>query len=44
MDLWIQLLFAIILIAIAIELAYIGKAIGATNKLLGALLRHIKPS
>ena len=43
MDLWLQLLFAIILIGIAIELAYIGKALGTTNRLLGALLRHIKP-
>ena len=43
MDLWLQLLFAIILIGIAIELAYIGRALGTTNRLLGALLRHIKP-
>ncbi len=44
MDLWLQLMFAIILIGIAIELAYIGRAIGSTNKLLAALLRHIRPS
>jgi hypothetical protein len=27
----------------AIELAYIGKAIGQTNKRLSALLKHINP-
>ena len=29
--------------SIAIELAYIGKAISVTNKRLGALLKHINP-
>ena len=43
MDLWLQILLGIILIGIAIELAYIGKAIQATNRLLGTLLKHIKP-
>jgi hypothetical protein len=43
MDLWLQILFGIILIGTAIELAYIGKAIGETNKRLSALLKHIKP-
>ena len=43
MEMWLQILLGIILVGVAIELAYIGKAIGATNKLLGALLRHIKP-
>jgi hypothetical protein len=33
----------IILFGIAIELAYIGKAIGQTNKRLSALLKHINP-
>jgi hypothetical protein len=42
MDSWLQILLAVILIGIAIELAYIGKAIKATNRLLGALLKHIK--
>lgn len=41
MALWLQILFGIILIGI--ELAYIGKAIGETNKRLSALLKHIKP-
>ena len=43
MDLWLQILFALILIAIAIELAYIGQAINVTNKRLTALLKHINP-
>jgi hypothetical protein len=43
MDLWLQMLFAIILVGIAIELWYIRKAITSTNRLLGALLKHIKP-
>jgi len=38
-----QLLFAIVLIGIAIELGYVVKAIGSTNRLLAALLKHIKP-
>ena len=33
----------VILIGIAIELAYIGKAISVTNKRLSALLKHINP-
>ena len=41
MDMWLQILFGIILFGIAIELAYIGKAIGQTNKRLSALLKHI---
>jgi hypothetical protein len=41
---WMQILFAIILIGIAIELGYVVKAIGSTNRLLAALLKHIKPS
>ena len=40
---WLQILFVIILVGIAIELAYIGKGIGETNKRLSALLKHIKP-
>ena len=40
MDLWLQILFGIILVAIAIELAYIGKAISVTNKRLQALLKQ----
>jgi hypothetical protein len=43
MDVWLQVLFGIILFAIAIELAYIGRAIGVTNKRLNALLKHISP-
>jgi hypothetical protein len=43
MDLWLQILLGIILVGIAIELAYIGKAISATNKRLSALLKHINP-
>ena len=43
MDMWLQLLFGIILIGIAIELAYVVRAIGETNKRLSALLKHIKP-
>ena len=43
MDTWLQILFGIILFGIAIELAYIGKAIGQTNKRLSALLKHISP-
>lgn len=43
MDLWLQILFGIILVGIAIELAYIGQAISVTNKRLGALLKHINP-
>jgi hypothetical protein len=43
MDMWLQILLGIILIGIAIELGYIGKAIGETNKRLSALLKHIKP-
>jgi hypothetical protein len=43
MDLWLQILFGIILIGIAIELAYIGQAISVTNKRLSALLKHINP-
>ena len=43
MDLWLQILFGIILVGIAIELAYIGKAISVTNKRLTALLKHINP-
>jgi hypothetical protein len=43
MDMWLQILFAIILVGIAIELWYVGKAIGTTNRLLASLLKHIKP-
>ena len=43
MELWLQILLGIILIGITVELAYIGKAIGETNKRLSALLKHIKP-
>ena len=43
MDVWLQILFGIILVGIAIELAYIGKAITVTNKRLSALLKHISP-
>jgi hypothetical protein len=43
MDTWLQILFGIILFGIALELAYIGKAIGQTNKRLSALLKHINP-
>lgn len=43
MDWWLQVLFGIILVGIAVELAYIGRGIIVTNKLLGALLKHIKP-
>jgi hypothetical protein len=43
MDTWLQILFGIILFGIAIELAYIGRAIGVTNKRLSALLKHISP-
>lgn len=43
MDVWLQILFGIILVGIAIELAYIGRGLITTNKLLGALLKHIKP-
>jgi hypothetical protein len=43
MDLWLQILFGIILVGIAIELAYIGQAISVTNKRLSALLKHINP-
>jgi hypothetical protein len=39
---WMQILLAIILIGIAIELAYVVKAIGSTNRLLASLLKHIK--
>jgi hypothetical protein len=41
---WFQILFAIILVGIAIELAYVVRAIGSTNRLLSALLKHIRPS
>lgn len=41
---WMQILFAIILIGIAIELAYVVKAIGSTNRLLAALLKQIRPT
>ena len=41
---WLQILFAIILVGIAIELAYISKRIGETNRRLSALLKHINPS
>jgi hypothetical protein len=40
---WIQILFVIILVGIATELAHVVKAIGATNRLLAALLKHVKP-
>ena len=43
MDVWLQIPLGIILVGIAIELAYIGKGIGETNKRLSALLKHIKP-
>ena len=43
MDMWLQILFGIILLGIALELAYIGKAIRVTNKRLSALLKHISP-
>jgi hypothetical protein len=43
MELWLQILLVIILIGIAVELAYVVKAIRSTNRLLGALLKHIKP-
>jgi hypothetical protein len=43
MDTWLQILLGIILFGIAIELAYIGRAIGVTNKRLSALLKHINP-
>ena len=42
MDTWLQILFGIILLGIAIELAF-GKAISVTNKRLTALLKHISP-
>ena len=43
MNFWLQILFGIILVGIAIELSYIGRAIGVTNKRLSALLKHISP-
>ena len=39
----VQILFVIILVGIATELAHVVKAIGATNRLLAALLKHVKP-
>jgi hypothetical protein len=41
---WVQLLFVIILIGIAIELGYVVRAIKSTNRLLAALLKHIRPA
>ena len=40
---WFQILFVIILIGIAIELAYVVRAIKSTNRLLAALLKQIRP-
>jgi hypothetical protein len=40
---WMQILLVIILVGICIELAYVVKAIGSTNRLLASLLKHIKP-
>jgi hypothetical protein len=40
---WMQILLVIMLLGICIELAYVVKAIGSTNRLLGSLLKHIKP-
>ena len=40
---WVQVLYLIILLGIAIELAYVSKGISSTNRLLSALLKHIKP-
>jgi hypothetical protein len=40
---WMQILLVIILLGICIELAYVVKAIRSTNRLLGSLLKHIKP-
>ena len=40
---WVQILFVIILIGIAIELAYVVRAIKSTNRLLAALLKQIRP-
>ena len=40
---WLQILFMIILLGICVELAYITRAIGTTNRLLASLLKHIKP-
>ena len=40
---WLQILYIIILVSIAVELWYIRKAIGSTNRLLAGLLKHIKP-
>ena len=40
---WVQILFAIILIGIAIELGYVVRAIKSTNRLLAALLKQIRP-
>jgi len=43
---WMQILFAIILIAVAIELAYVVRVIGSTNRLLAEWTRALpsKPS
>jgi hypothetical protein len=40
---WMQILLVIILLGICIELGYVVKAISSTNRLLGSLLKHIKP-
>lgn len=43
MDNWFQPLLLIILLGIALELAYVVRSIGVTNKRLAALLKHISP-
>jgi hypothetical protein len=40
---WMQILLVIILLGICVELGYVVKAIGSTNRLLANLLKHIKP-